>query len=1001
VTSGGTTTPDTRSVRTMVGGLARRALPAIEREELEPLARLGGLFFLVILAFTLARVARDGFFLSRVPVHYLPYVSLALAAATAVFALVLEWLSRGLSSSRTLALLALFTGLSLVSFGDWLGEGGSAAPVVFYVWVGVYGPLLVSEFWSTANEELDARQARRLFSVIGALGVLGGLSAGALASGASGMTPAAALGWAAVAQVGVAALSWRRKPAGPRRSSREGEEPLGVSMRRPYVRGLAALFLVGGVTSGVLDYEWKLALQELSADPRRLTRLLGAFYGGQNLLALVSQIGLSTWVLSRFGVRGASMAVPAGILAGSAATALAPILPWVLAVRLYDAGLRNSFARTAWELLLFPLAPGTRRATKRILDGVVNRGAEAVAGLAVLLLMYLWRAAVFDLALLTALLAAAWVALELRVGRAYGRELALSLEQMLSAGASQSVSPEEAGAVGELVRLLDSPAERDVLYAIDRLQAVDVHVLADRADRLSQHPSATVRERVAALRVLWTGAPSRPPTGTGAALRPPAAESAAEGGSALEALAARVGDTDPEVRRGAFRSLGLLGARESIPFLLESLARPPDRAFAREALCLYGRRVVGTLGDHLVDATTALRIRREIPRVLSLLPSQDALHALLRGAGTEGDAVLLQRTLWAMTRIRKERADVVLAAPIVDGHVRGELEVSHRLGRWRRVASASGDADGTALLVRALDERKSQSRQRLFRRLALVYSPREMLRASRALASPEPRVRAQGMEYLDAVLSPEHKALVIPALERRALEAGADPFPTEAATGALGALLVELLAGDDAWLQTCALFAAGSLALAQLSPVVERAEDAPDEIVRETARWASRKLANVPEEDMKIEPTLTTAQRSLFLLSEVETFKPLSGEEVAGIAARMTELRFPAGETVYEGEDTERRMYIILEGAIEQVRDGIVVRRARRGMMFGFFALLGVDYTETVRTLESTHVLSLRQEDFMDAVSDSPSFSFGVIRGLSRSILALLKRIEDLERRVS
>ena len=106
----------------------------------------------------------------------------------------------------------------------------------------------------------------------------------------------------------MAALSWRRKPAVPRRSSREGEEPLGVSMRRPYVRALVALFLVGGVTSGVLDYEFKLALQELSADPRRLTRLLGAFYGGQNLLALVSQIGLSTWVLSRFGVRGASAA---------------------------------------------------------------------------------------------------------------------------------------------------------------------------------------------------------------------------------------------------------------------------------------------------------------------------------------------------------------------------------------------------------------------------------------------------------------------------------------------------------------------------------------------------------------------------------------------------------------------------------------------------------------------------------------------------------------------
>jgi hypothetical protein len=269
-----------------------------------------------------------------------------------------------------------------------------------------------------------------------------------------------------------------------------------------------------------------------------------------------------------------------------------------------------------------------------------------------------------------------------------------------------------------------------------------------------------------------------------------------------------------------------------------------------------------------------------------------------------------------------------------------------------------------------------------------------MLRASRALASAEPRVRAQAMEYLDAALRPEHKALVIPALE-----AGGASFPTEGGAGAVAAVLAELLARDDAWLLTCALFATGSLSLTELTPQVERALEFPDEIVRETARWARRALAGDLEEAMQIEPTLTTAQRALFLLSEVETFKPMTGEEVAGIAARMIELRFPAGETVYQKEDTDRRMYVILEGAIEQVREGLVVRTARRGMMFGFFAMLGIDYTETVRTIEPTHVLSLRQEDFMDAVSDSPSFSFGVIRGLSRSIIAFLKRIEDLERR--
>src|SRR5262249_57560168 len=43
---------------------------------------LAGLNFLIVLAYTLARVARDGLLLSRLPARGLPYVYVALAAFT-------------------------------------------------------------------------------------------------------------------------------------------------------------------------------------------------------------------------------------------------------------------------------------------------------------------------------------------------------------------------------------------------------------------------------------------------------------------------------------------------------------------------------------------------------------------------------------------------------------------------------------------------------------------------------------------------------------------------------------------------------------------------------------------------------------------------------------------------------------------------------------------------------------------------------------------------------
>jgi CRP-like cAMP-binding protein len=147
---------------------------------------------------------------------------------------------------------------------------------------------------------------------------------------------------------------------------------------------------------------------------------------------------------------------------------------------------------------------------------------------------------------------------------------------------------------------------------------------------------------------------------------------------------------------------------------------------------------------------------------------------------------------------------------------------------------------------------------------------------------------------------------------------------------------------------------------------------------------------------MRIQPTLTTVERALFLL-EVETFKLVSSEELAAIAARMVEMRFEPGQDIYRGADPEGRIFIVVEGAAEQLEQDVVVRRLTRSMGFGLFGLLGLSDEETVRAVEPMHLLCLSREDFIDALSDSPAFALGMIRGLARTMLVLLRRIEDLE----
>ena len=120
---------------------------------------LGSLNFLVVLAYTLARVARDGFLLSHLPARSLPYVSVALAAFMLLVSTAAGRLTHGASAGQGLARIAVVTGVTLLGFSAWFRFGGGAAAVAFYLWTGAYGLLLLSQFWSLANERIDA--ARR------------------------------------------------------------------------------------------------------------------------------------------------------------------------------------------------------------------------------------------------------------------------------------------------------------------------------------------------------------------------------------------------------------------------------------------------------------------------------------------------------------------------------------------------------------------------------------------------------------------------------------------------------------------------------------------------------------------------------------------------------------------------------------------------------------------------------------------------------------------------
>ena len=152
---------------------------------------------------------------------------------------------------------------------------------------------------------------------------------------------------------------------------------------------------------------------------------------------------------------------------------------------------------------------------------------------------------------------------------------------------------------------------------------------------------------------------------------------------------------------------------------------------------------------------------------------------------------------------------------------------------------------------------------------------------------------------------------------------------------------------------------------------------------------------------MRTDSTLTLVQRAVALM-ELEQFKAVDSEELANVAGKMLEQRFEAGEVIATQAEPTDRLFLVLEGEVALLRDGVVVRRATRGMGFGLYGLLGLDEQEgeQIQAMTPTHTIALTRDDFLEGVVDHPGFAIGVIQGLGRTILHFAKRVESLEKQL-
>ena len=290
-------------------------------------------------------------------------------------------------------------------------------------------------------------------------------------------------------------------------------------------------------------------------------------------------------------------------------------------------------------------------------------------------------------------------------------------------------------------------------------------------------------------------------------------------------------------------AVGALKKRSMIGELVERLAEPALTSTIASALAPFGDRIVGTLRDSITDMEMPADVRREIPKVLEEIGTP-AAQAVLVESVLDRDVVLRYHTIAALNRLGQAHPDRATDRKLIETVLAAEIMGHYR--SYQVLATLSADlSDAANPIEHGLRESMDKETERIFRLLKILYPQYDMHSAYVGLQSADPVVHDNAVEFMDSVLPPEVRTLVIPLFDR---EVSVDAR-VATANRLLGSSLgdreeaIEVMAlSEDPWLRSCAAYAMGEMRLTRFAQRLDEWAKDTDPLLRATALDAREKL---------------------------------------------------------------------------------------------------------------------------------------------------------------
>ena len=464
------------------------------------------------------------------------------------------------------ALLLLFWFLFTQVGGEWISVG-------FYFLGLIFGLLTISQFWTIANDVYDARQAKRLFGLIGGGASLGGAMGAGLTTllveelGQNTMLVVSAAILAVCMAIVITVIK-REQQAGTTDASKTGEEEsVGGAQALKMLRESKHLQLISlvigfsAVGAAIIDQQLNMAAAESKGSGDAIAAFLAQIIVYLSLVGFFIQVFLTSRIHRLLGIGFALLILPMS-LGGSGLLMLLNGALWTAGLaRVLDASLRYTVDKTSREILFLPLPPDLKYRAKPFIDVTIDRLSKGIGALIILVLIkvagFSWQQLSYASLTMTVL----WIVFAMQARKGYLAAFRQSIEQQDVKASEIRLDTADLSTIETLVNELSHPEPRRVIYAVDILESLDKRHLV--TPLLLHHEAPEVRARALAV-----------------------AEAAGPEGAELwgRGIERALKDGDSAVRLAAVRAMAVQ-SREEAANLMRGYLNDPNPQLAVTAAC--------------------------------------------------------------------------------------------------------------------------------------------------------------------------------------------------------------------------------------------------------------------------------------------------------------------------------------------------------------------------------------------------------------------------------